>query len=112
MTKIDLEWLNQRGNLHDARITGIRVAGTSLEVDIDDEWVNERGIGLPKGEKLPATLSFSAAATNGTIVTGSRISELLMQSDGSFLFFFTDATSVLVRAASAEVRSKLPEPAI
>ena len=112
MTKIDMEWLHRRGNLHDARITSTRIAGTSLEIDIDDEWANERGIGLPKGEKLPATLSFSDVVTSGAILGSGWISEFLMQSDGSFLIVFTNAASVSIRATRAEARSMPSGPAI
>jgi hypothetical protein len=102
MSKIDQKWLFTRGQLHDARVTAVRAGVNKLEVDLDDEWSNERGLTLPEGQSIPVTLVFSNATNTGVIFEGSWISELLIQADGSFLFVFTESDSVTVYASRAE----------
>ena len=104
MSKIDQKWLFARGQLHDARVTAVRAGVNKLEVDLNDEWVNERGLNLPQDEKLPVTLVFLDTTSTANDFRGGWISELLIQADGSFLFIFTDRESVAIHAARVECR--------
>lgn len=102
MTKIDSDWLFKRGDLHDARITDIRRHDSRLEIDIHDEWVNERRLELLEEEVFPATLIFFDAVVSGTIPKDGWIIELLMEPDGSFILGLRDGTRIPIHGSHAE----------
>lgn len=63
-TAIDAGWFFERGYLHDAEVTAACMVADNVEVQIDDEWANERGLSKPKDERLPVILSFISAVVS------------------------------------------------
>jgi hypothetical protein len=102
---IDEHWLHERGGLHDAHVTGMRFSGGTLEIDIDDEWSNERGLSRPQGERCPLTFKFCEAVVDGELSQAGWISEIEIRSGGSFQITFTDRDAMNVIATAAEIQS-------
>lgn len=90
MQSITSDWLYERGGLHDARVADVRTFGPVLEIALDDEWANERGLGRPEGQKAPGVLVIQAfLATDGEpdAITGGWISEITISDDQLNLLF-------------------------
>jgi len=106
-TQIDGIWLFERGSLHDSIVTDVRYIPDGLEVDIDDEWANEGGLGRPEGVKKPLTLCFSSATVeigDTENLVGGWVSELVAEQNGRFRVAFCDREALIIRAGSASCR--------
>ena len=59
MQSVTSEWLHERGQLHDARVTDVRISGSKVEFALDDERANERG--LAEGDRMGVAQSVGDA---------------------------------------------------
>ncbi len=110
---IDDKWFFDRGNLHDAKVTFAHLLAGDVEIKIDDEWVNERGLSKPEGEKCPVGLTFvSVTIVKGNLeeAVGGWISEVLPETNGNYRFVFADRDVLLIHASGAtcEAETGLP----
>lgn len=99
--RLDAAWLLDRGCLHDARVTGVRLDGTALHIDLDDEWANDRGAGRPYEPKCPVTLIFTKAmivAGDASAAVGGWISEVVPEPEGVVRMVFCDRETLVIRA--------------
>lgn len=98
---VDGLWFFERGGLHDAHVTAVRLIENTIEISIDDEWVNERGLSKPNHQMAPCTLKFiEAAVITGKIrqTDGGWINEVLREAEGHYRFMFTDRPPVVLKA--------------
>ncbi len=103
MSPIDAHWLHERGLLHGALITAVHHKPGYLQIDIEDEWVSERGGAMPRGETRPVALCFQDAAVAGLFAQGMRLAELSARGKGTFQLIFMDKKgSATVQASRAE----------
>jgi len=101
MQPVTAEWLFERGGLHDARLRGVRRNGSAIEIDVDDEWANERGLGRPEGA-APGTLVIAdAIVLQGDLsaADGGWISETMLHGN-ELRLLFCDREVLVFRAAS------------
>ena len=92
MQLVTTKWLFERGGLHDARVLWSRHRGSSVEVGLDDEWANERGLSRPEKQMAPGTMIISLAdvlAGDLSAIDGGWISEFEMD-DGELRLIFCD----------------------
>jgi hypothetical protein len=107
MQTVTSEWLYERGGLHDARVVWVRKIGSVVEIAVDDEWANARGLSQPEGQETPGVLVVEDfSATNGELstVTGGWISEVTMRGDQLNLVF-CDRPALSFRTGAAWWRS-------
>ena len=107
MQSVTSEWLYERGGLHDARVVAVRTIGPVVEIALDDEWANERGLGQPEGQEAPGVLVVAdCLATDGEpgAATGGWISEVTMSGDQLSLVF-CDRPALCISMAAAWWRS-------
>ena len=107
MQPVTAAWLNERGDLHDARVSGVRTVGTSVEIMLDDEWASLRGLSESEGEEAPGTLVISNfIAIDGDLgaANGAWVSEVRLCGDELNLVF-CDQPALTFRAPSAWWRS-------
>jgi hypothetical protein len=110
LAEIDANWLFERGNLHDATVVTARALAGNVEVEIDDEWINERGLSRPENGQLPIVLSFiSATVLEGNIVDsiGGWLSELRPEGHGRYRFVFKDRNILLMHSSSVVCAAKV-----
>lgn len=102
MQSVTSDWLSERGGLHDARVTDVRTIGPVLEIVLDDEWVNERGLSRPEAQKAPGVLvveEFFAIDGEPDAVTGGWVSEIAISGDRiSLLLYDRPALRISMRA--------------
>ena len=101
-------WLHERGHLHDGSVTFVRpTAADGLDVGIDDEWVNERGLSRADGVEEPVVLRFEGvevvSGSTSEMVDGT-ISSLEVDAGGDFRFVFCDRPMVVVRGRLSVLR--------
>ena len=107
MVRVSEAWSNERGDLHDATVTDVRVLGTAAEIQINDEWINSRGLDMPEGEAAPGTLVVedfaevegSLADAIGGWLDGVTIREAEVE------FTFTDREAIRLHAREMRWRS-------
>jgi hypothetical protein len=94
------DWLHDRGGLHDASIVEARWNGSSIEIFVNDEWANERGLGLPHGVS-PGHFLIADATVEGDLVAfaGGWVSEINFIA-GRLHFEMTNRASLLVFGCS------------
>jgi hypothetical protein len=100
-TITDETWFYERGHFHDAVVTAVRIVEDTLEISINDEWFNERGLSKPENETAPCTLKFIGAtviAGDINLTDGGWISEILPEAGGTYRFVLTDRAPVIIRA--------------
>lgn len=102
MQQVTSDWLDKRGDLHDATVTDVRQSGSSLEIDINDEWFNERGLTLPEDDAAPGKLvveDFTAVEGEPKDAVGGWIYEILL-ADNQLTLQFCDRDPVRLRASA------------
>jgi hypothetical protein len=108
MQSVTSQWLEERGALHDACVLGLRIVGPNLEIEVDDEWVNERGLSRPKSVKAPGTFiveGFSFQSHKPDAATGGWVSEMSLRGDELDLVF-CDRPSLSLRVGAIWWRSE------
>lgn len=103
MQPVTAEWLHERGGLHDARVSDVRCEGSVAEIELDDEWANERGLRFPEGQEAPGRLvvkGISAAQDEFRALAGGWISFLELRGDELDLAF-CDRARLIIRIDSA-----------
>ena len=103
MQTVDENWLFIRGGLHDAFVVSICADTGHLDIRLNDEWANERGLSKPEHEEEPIILRFfSASVRSGewSHAVGGRVSEIVRIAGGDFSLIFQDRNALLIRAAS------------
>ena len=102
MQPVTAKWLDERGGFHDARVVDVRAQGSVVEIQIDDEWANERGLSRPDGQEAPGTLvidGISAAKDELLALAGGWISYLELRGDKLDLAF-CDRPQIVIRIGS------------
>ena len=103
MQLVTSEWLSERGGLHDARVLGARWNGPNIEVAVDDEWANERGLSFGQGQAAGTLVLEDPLTTTVDLssVVGGWISEVsILGSAVQLAFCDRDPLSFRVKAAS------------
>src|SRR5215471_2841383 len=90
MRSVTSEWLNERGDLHDARVIDMRIVGSVLQIALDDEWASLRGSGQSDVQEAPGILileDFSVTCGEPLAIDGGWISEVRLHGDQVDLVF-------------------------
>ena len=104
MQQVTSEWLNERGDLHDATVTGVCQLAGALEIGINDEWFNSRGLALPEGEAAPGKLileDFAPLEGTPSDAIGGWIYEISLL-DNELILQFCDRDPIRLRAGSVK----------
>ena len=107
MDRVTAAWLNERGDLHDARVSSVHAERSTIQVALDDEWAAHRGISKPHGQEAPGTLvirSFATVEGEPCDVNGGWLSEVRVEGDELSLVF-SDKPALRFRKAEAWWRS-------
>jgi len=107
MRSVTSEWLNERGDLHDARVVDTRIVGSVLQIALDDEWASLRGSDRSEVQEAPGLLileGFSVTHGEPLAIDGGWISEVKLRGDQVDLVF-CDRAPFAVRICSAWWRS-------
>lgn len=103
MQLVTAAWIEERGGFHDARVVDVRFEGPVVEIDLDDEWSNQRGLRFPEGQVAPGTLRvepISMATHELCALAGGWISYLELRGDELHLAF-CDRPQLTIRIGSA-----------
>jgi hypothetical protein len=107
MRSVTSEWLNERGDLHDARVVDTRIVGSVLQIALDDEWASLRGSSQSEVQEAPGILileDFLVTHGEPMAIEGGWISEVKLCGDQVDLVF-CDRPPFAARICSAWWRS-------
>lgn len=107
MQSVTSEWLNERGDLHDARVVDVLITGSVLQIAVDDEWASLRGLDQSEAPEASGILILEGfSVTHGELIAvdGGWISEVTLRGDQVDLVF-CDRAPFGVRICTAWWRS-------